>query len=300
MKRVMIPFPATFVLALAALAAAPGANRELLVCGWNEVHILDLARPAGEQKVFSWKAADRPELSTYFRGQFRFTDDAKAVAGGRILITSSSGDVALVERASGKTVFWAHAPNAHSAELLPGDRIAVACSTHKTDRGDRLVLFDARTPEKELNSTELRSGHGVVWDTERRVLWALGYDTLRTYTLEDWTTASPSLRETARWPLPSPGGHELAPGDAASRTLVVSALAGTWIFDRDQKQFTPHPLFAGVHHLKSAALHPVTGQWAYTVADSPNWWTSKIRFSGPDAVIERPGERLYKVRWVAR
>jgi len=298
MKRMTIRLAAA--LALAVSAAEAGQTRELLVCGWNEVYILDLARPAGEQKVFSWKAAARPELSAYFRGQFRFTDDAKAVAGGRILITSSSGDVALVERATGKTLFWAHAPNAHSAELLPGERIAVACSTHKTERGDRLILFDANTPEKEIASTELRSAHGVVWDPQRRVLWALGYDSLRMYSLADWATPSPSLRETARWPLPSPGGHELSPGDAGSQTLVVSALAGTWLFDRDRKQFTPHPLFARMEHLKSASLHPVTGQWAYTLADLPDWWTSKIRFNGPDAVIERPGERLYKVRWVAR
>lgn len=284
-----------FLAVAACTAAAAAENRELIVCGWDEVYILDLAN---QQKVFSWKAADRPELPESYRQRFKTTDDCKAVRGNRILITASSDGVALVDRKTGKTQFWGVCANAHSADLLPGDRIAVACSVRENG-GNRLAIFDGRTPEKELYSTELYSGHGAFWDEGRKLLWALSGRDLRAYSLVNWTSASPSLEKQGAWPLPSPGGHELSRGDSGSQLFAVSATHDTWLFDRDTKEFRPHPLFTGKPDLKSASLHPGTGQWAYTLADRPNWWTGTIRFSGPDQTIERPGEHLYKVRWVA-
>jgi hypothetical protein len=282
----------SIVLFLALAAAAAGANLELLVNGADEVYILDLATRA---KVFSWRAAGHPEIPAALVPRFRTTDDSKPVSRGRILITSSSGAVALVDRADGRPRFWARTLNAHSAELLPGDRIVVACSSH-AQGGDRLVLFDARTPEKELFSTPLVSAHGVVWDARRNLLWALGHDDVRVYRLTD----GPALVPAGSWALPSPGGHELSPADSTNSKLVVSALEDVWLFDCETKRFERHPALGGTRHLKSASLHPETGEWAYTQADLPDWWTDKLRFTGPTKLLTRPGERLYKVRWVAR
>jgi len=286
------------LLTAAITPALAAENRELLVCGWDEVYILDLAKPAAAQKVFSWKAAGRPELPEAYRQRFRTTDDCKAVSGNRILITASSDGVALVDRATGRTTFWGICANAHSADLLPGDRIAVACSVRDSG-GNRLAIFDGKTPEKELFSTELYSGHGAYWDESRKLLWALSGRDLRAYALVDWSTPTPSLEKKGAWPLPSPGGHELSRGDAGSKLFTVSGSKDSWLFDRDTKEYRPHPVFSGMTDLKSASLNPATGQWAYTLADRPDWWTAKIRFSNPDALIERPGEHLYKVRWVA-
>jgi hypothetical protein len=282
-----------------SVAATPGSaaeNRELLVCGWDEVYILDLNR--GAQKVFSWKASDDQELPATYKDRFRTTDECKAVARNRILITASSDGVALVDRATGKAVFWGLCSNAHSAELLPGERIAVACSVREPG-GNRLAVFDARTPEKELYSTDLYSGHGVLWDKKRGLLWALGMHDLRAYSLVAWSTESPSLKQEGSWKLPGEGGHELSPGDSRNRMLTVSAVGDVWLFDRERKTFVPHPVLSGIKDLKSASLHPQTGQWAYTIADRPEWWTSKIRFAKPESIVERTGERLYKVRWAA-
>ena len=54
----------------------------------------------------------------------------------------------------------------------------------------------------------------------------------------------------------------------------------------------------GIHHVKSAVIHPTTGRLAYTEAETPEWWTSRIRFRHPDGEVHLPGERLYKIRWV--
>ena len=277
-----------------AAGAAQSATSELLVCGWDEVYILQLTGPGEAHKVFSWKAQERPELPAGFKDKFQTTDDCKPVAGNRILITASSDGVALVERATGRTTFWGLCPNAHSADLLPGERIAVACSVREPG-GNRLAVFDARTPGREIYSTELRSGHGAVWDEQRKLLWALSDRELRAYSLANWDSAQPSLERTATYPLPGGGGHELSPDGSA---LIVSATRDVWRFDRDTRKFSPHPQFGGLRDLKSVSVDPLTGRLAFTLAESPNWWTSRIRFRNPEGEVVRPGERLYKVRWV--
>jgi hypothetical protein len=287
------------LIGLALAVGAVGANRELIVSGGDEVYILDLKDPARPVKVFSWKAAEHPEVPKELQPRFKTMDDGKAVGDGWILITSSSGAVALVERATGRAIFWAKCLNAHSAELLPGGRIVVASSIH-ANGGNQLVLFDIKQPGRELFATPLHSAHGVVWDAGRRLLWALGGEQVEAYTLAGWETATPSLKKTGEWKLPSHDGHELAPADATGAQLVVSAAENVWLFDCDSKRFAPHPLFAGKFALKSASLHPETSEWAYTLADLPDWWTKTIRFSGSPAKLDRPGEQMYKVRWVAR
>lgn len=285
-----LPLLISLILTAAVAQCAPG---ELLVCGWDEVYILDLARNA--EKVFSWKAAERPELPASFKDKYRTTDECKDVSGGRILITASSDGVALVERATGRTLFWGLCANAHSADLLPGERIAVACSEREPG-GNRLAIFDARTPEKEIYSTELYSGHGAVWDEQRKLLWALAAKDLRAYALVNWDSARPSLDLKASYPLPGGGGHALSASGPSA--LIVSAMRDVWLFDRERREFTPHPQLSGMRSIKSASVDPRTGRLVFTQGENSNWWTTKIRFRNPDGIVERAGERIYKVGWV--
>lgn len=274
-------------------AVSSAAAQSLLVCGWDEVYALDLA---SMRKTFSWTAASAPELPENMRTKFRTTDECKPVSGDRVLITASSDGAALVERTTGRTVWWGACGNAHSAELLPGDRIVLACSVRE-GTGNRLALLDARHPEREVFSTALTSGHGVVWDATRERLWAIGLDVLRAYRLVDWDSATPSLALDSEFRLPDEGGHDLqaVPG---SPDLVLSTHASVWRFDRDRRTFRPDPDLAGLHDVKSVSMHPGTGRLAYTKAEPPDWWTSRIRLRHPDGEVERNGERLYKIRWL--
>ncbi len=292
------PFNLLLLLFLLPMMMVAEDSKEILVCGAEEVYILDLKDIHAPRKIFSWKAQDRPEIPASFHEKFRTTDECKAVSGERILITSSSDGVALVDRKTSKTLFWGECANAHSAAFLPGERIAVACSIRKKG-GNRLALFDVKVPEKEIFYTELYSGHGAVWDGQRGLLWALGLDELRAYSLQNWATTTPSLKLEATYPLPGHGGHELS-AIRKSSLMIVSAEPGVWLFDRDQKTFTPYDLLKDQKHVKSANIHPDTEQLIYTQADSPDWWTSTIRFKNPDQVLVREGEKLYKVRWVVQ
>src|SRR5688572_28132681 len=289
------------LVALFALPHSVAASHELIVCGRDEVFILDLKTRDGDgtpRKVWSWEAAGRHDLPAEYHSLFRSTDECKPVEGGkRILITSSGGAFALVDRETKGVLGYGRAVNAHSADLLPGGRVAVAASRDpRGGKGDSLILFDITMPGRELWRGELVSGHGVVWDAKRQLVWALADREIRSYRLTDWNTPAPKLTLAGTFPLPESGGHDLQPVPGTA-LLSVSTANHCWHFDRDRTAIFLHPSLGELAHIKSISHHPVTGQIAYTQAERPNWWTERIRFLGPDDACSVPGEQFYKVRW---
>jgi hypothetical protein len=256
---------------------------ELIVCGSDEVFILELRDDAEPKKVWSWRGPD---------ARFRYTAECKPVDGGRrIMIASSTDGVALVERASGRTEFIASVTNAHSAELLPGKRIAVAAS-HRGQTGDRLFVFDVADGRKPRFEAELPSGHGVVWDAGRNSLWALSGADVRRFRLRD-----SAIELVARYPLPDGGGHDLYPVPDTPH-LAITTNGSCWLFDRDKLAFSPHPVLSGAKAVKSINVHPSTKQLVYVQADPGGWWSEWLRFAGPKREVRFAGIRLYKARWL--
>lgn len=275
-------------------------DNELLVCGWDEVMIFacDKRDASGRMaKIWSWKAAQRIDLPEVMRGRFATTDECKPCeTGSNILITASSGGVAYVRRIDGSVLFYAQVSNAHSAELLPGGRIAVAVSFCSRGEGDRLTLFDLDRPDLPLRHEALPGGHGVVWDESRQRLWALSYVDLRVFTLEAWDTDQPQLVKVETILLPERGGHDLySVPDSAD--LFVTTGSRVWLFNRDTKTFRPHPELGDLSNVKSVNQHPVTGEIVYVKADAPNWWSASLHFLNLKSVFTVPEEHFYKARW---
>jgi hypothetical protein len=281
-------------------AAGPAAGRqgpdELVVCGWDEVFILALGpgTPPSARKVWSWRAAEAADIPAELHPAFRTTDDCKPVDGGRqILISSSGGAIALVDRDTRRSSFYARVTNAHSIEMLPGGRVAAAASVSNGPTGNRIVVFDA-AGGRELAADELRSAHGVVWDGSRGVLWALGGDALRHYRIGATTTR---LERTFEIALPDGGGHDLVAIPNSPR-LFVSTLRHAWYFDRDRLQFSPHETLADAANVKSYHVHPRTERVVYVQAEGKDWWAEHLHFQRPDGTLRLAGERLYKARWI--
>ena len=271
---------------------------ELVICGWDEVFIIDISGQAKNSpvKLWSWKAQDSPELPEHVRGLFGTTDECKPVENGRkILITSSGGGIALIERESKKALFYAVAGNAHSAEILPGGRVVVAASN--APDGNRLILYDLDKPEQELFSDELPWGHGVIWDNQRQLLWALAGNNIQVYRLKDWPTEQPKLERISTIELPESGGHDLYPVPGTNK-LFVTTSNYVWLFDRDKKTFQEYQDIDDSLNVKSICINPVTSRLAYVRADTGQWWSQKIRFLNPEAVLFIPGEHFYKARWL--
>jgi hypothetical protein len=308
MKRTLM----WLVLAGAALmAAAPAgqvdaapqngraATATLFACGGPEVLTLTLRLEGDKVEIVErtdWDAGRSEGLPAAMVPKFRTTDDCKPIDGGtHLLVTSSSGGLAIVERATGKTGFYATVPNAHSAEVLPGGRVVAAASTSPT--GNRLIVFDRQKSDVEVFTTPLVSAHGTHWVEGERTLWALGLLELQAYELVDWEGPKPSLKLRDTFKLPSRGGHDLSPVPGTS-TFIVTTEHEVLIFDRTTGQFVRHPELGALVNVKSVTIHPATGRTAFTLADPPDWWTYTVRFLNPEATLKFSDDRLYKVRWV--
>lgn len=288
----MQKFAAALML-LASCATGAGTDRpsDLIVCGGDEVIVLDLRDAAGPKQIWSWKAADHPELPEPLRKKFGSTDDCKPVDGGRkLLISSSGGAIALVERSTGKVLFYASVPNAHSAEILPGNRVVAASSYN--DAGNRLLLYDLAVPDQPLATDDLHGAHGAVWDGDRNLLWALGETELRAYQLQQ-----DKLVQKLSRTLPNAGGHDLrsVPGSAS---LVITTGQHVWAFDRDLLTFRTFPKLGDFEHVKCVDVDPETGLLAY-VQGEKSWWAERIKFIGIERTVVFPGKKLYKARWTS-
>ncbi|MBT3376191.1 MAG: hypothetical protein HN742_28820 [Lentisphaerae bacterium] len=273
---------------------------QLIVCGWDEVSIWDDIGPGDDiyvRALWSWRARDCSGLPEEFRGLFNTTDECKPFGRtNRLLITSSGGAVALVDRDLDTVLFYGRAGNAHSADLLPNNRLAVAASHVPDGTGDRLIVFDVSQPERELYSTDLCWGHGVVWDDDRQQLWALATGEIHVYVLEQWESPTPELRQVDTIPLPETGGHDLStvPGGPF---LSVTTRHHCWVVHRDTGAITPHPQLGDAAYVKSVSHHPDTQRVVYIQATKDCWWSECVRFCNPSGVAQIPGEHFYKARW---
>ena len=269
------------------------AEERLMVCGGATVYQINPAATAAPVKSWSWQAKDCKELPKPLRTAFATTDDCKPLdEGRRLLVSSSSGGCALLEIPSGKALWWAKVPNAHSIEALPGGLIAVASSTAKD--GNKVLLFDSKIHEKPLAEIPLHSAHGLVWDDSRKLLWALGYQELLALELKTEGTASLTVKE--RHALPDKDGHDLraVPGSA---DLILSTDHHVHRFDREKKAFRLDPTL-GDHKLVKCTEPNSAGRLFIVQASEEKWWTDEIHFHNPAGKLQIPGEMIYKARWM--
>lgn len=288
--RLISSHPFSFVLAMMLFAPCAAHLEELLTCGWNEVRLQHIE---GTNITTTWKwDATNSNLPEAFKPLFNFTSECKPVSGGRVLVTSSDDGVAVVDRAGSNVLFYARAANAHSAELLPSNRLAVA-SSYETN-GNRLIVFDLATNEVELFSVPLWGAHGVIWDEQRQTLWGLSDSYIAGYKLTNWNIA-PDLALVSGSGLLDGGGHDMYPVPNSPYLIVPTALY-CWLFNRDTRVFTKHPLLGDIPNIKGISVHPQTGQISYVQADGP-WWSEHLRFLSPSNTFDFPGDHYYKTRW---
>ena len=286
-----------FVAGCAGNKAGKAAWGDYVVaCGDKDLYIVDAASSTGDslKVVWHWNLDEaRGALTDQQMHYSRVMDDCKPVDGGkRLLITSSAGETLLLDIATREILFHARTPMSHSADMLPGGRIAVANSTH--DEGNSLELYDVSKSEECIWKDSLYSGHGVYWSEKHNSLFALGYKELRKYSLKDWETGSPSLELEETYELPSVGGHELSP--AGDDALIVTNHEGVFLFDIASGSFSPFAPMEGKPHVKSLNFDPATGRIVYTIAET-SWWTNHIYCLNPDKTLTfDPEFRLYKVR----
>jgi len=264
----------------------------VLVCGDSKVLVVDFSNQNNTTPsvAWSWDAHNATDLpSDYRMKKFNSIDDCKAIKGGKeILISSSSGAIAILNKKDKKVLFYTGVPNAHSLELLPDDKIVAAAST--AGRGNRLMVFDINNSEKLLFSDSLYSAHGVEWDDKRNSLFALGYDVLREYKIIE----NFKLELFKEWEIPGISGHDLQMTPDGNN-LFITEHTGAWIFNIENEKFSKIDNFPDAENIKSISQNN-SGQFVFTVPEE-SWWTYHVNFHNPTANLSFPDIHVYKARW---
>ena len=294
---------------------------ELIFCGDNRAGkstlvrcINMLERPTGGSVMFEGRdmcrlgsRAPPPAAATLGLAASRCNhlDDCKPVDNGKkLLVTSSYNWCALLDIATGEVLFHTTAaPNAHSAEMLPDNRIAVACSEGSNSDNNKVQVYDIARPNLVLFQSELGSAHGVVWNETTQRLYAIGGQSLQIYKLKDWTSATPSLELEKTVQTPYGGLHDMSLVN--SNTLCIGGRRA-YLYDIGANQFTEMTLFASSTAIKSINYNDDTGELWYTDSTIPEglqaWSTQTIRYatdrngSAATRTIKVPDLDMYKVR----
>jgi hypothetical protein len=267
----------------------------IVACGDDKVMIID-ADASNEDDVkviWTWSVSEAAnQLPKEYQRYMNTLDECKPVNNNtQLLLTASSGGVVLLEIATKRCLFYANVPMAHSADLLPGGKIAVALSTNP--KGNSIELYDIHQSEKVLFRDDFYSGHGAVWNAAKDRFYALGYDELREYSRKDWDSATPKLVLEKKWKIPIESGHDLSL--IAADKLLVSGHEGVVTFDIADEKFTPFQPLQSVENVKSVNYDKTSGRLIYTKAEE-SWWTFHIYFENPNKKLHIPKVKLYKVR----
>lgn len=273
------------------------AQSHFLVVGDSKVLLVNYKKSTHDNVVIDWEwdASQDAQLPENYRKQkFKSMDDAKFSPDGKqLIVSSSSGGVAVMSYPAKKISFFTEVGNAHSIEFLPDGLIAVAGSVHP--KGNSVEIYHPSLSDKPLAKDSLYSGHGVVWHPKRKLLYALGYDVLRAYKVTfDKTNAKVTLQKVSEWKIPGKSGHDLTLTPDA-KYLLVTEHTNAWKFSLEEEKFSNIALFPTKENIKSIGFSK-KGTILYTEPEQ-SWWTYHVKTINPEKSFPFPNMRVYKARW---
>lgn len=139
--------------------------------------MLVVYEPSVKEPVWSWMPPD-DQKSQYAFLSHKSATEAKWAANDGSRIAAILGDgVVVLSFPDAKIEFAAKSPgNIHSLEVLPGNVLAVADDDNAEDAetgGVRLYSMD-HPDAAPVQVTGLAASHGLLWDVNEQVLWAVG------------------------------------------------------------------------------------------------------------------------------
>ncbi|USK36766.1 DUF6528 family protein (plasmid) [Bacillus sp. F19] len=223
----------------------------------------------------------------------------KGENGGKyMLVTDSAGLVAMVKYPSGKRV-WGHnvGGNPHAAELLPDGNIAAASS-----HGNFVRVYTASQGPDSSKYTEyyLQGAHGVLWDPEREVLWALGDLYLVSLKVKG-TPEDPQLEEISRSSIPTFGGHDLSPVYGDTDKMWVTSNTKVYQYSKSTNAWLED--YEGASEISRKSVKSIgnqpSGQVVLAVPRAGtkySWTTDTVDFYLPSDKRVLKGGSFYKAR----
>ena len=188
--------------------------------------------------IWEWN----PTRSLGFTGTFKNRIDEFKLRYSTILnqyivcTTSSSGFIGIAEYPSGKMI-WEHDAagyGPHSIDYLPTGNVAVALSGNGAAGKQEIRIYkcdEDGIPTTEYIRDELISAHGIVWDNDWGILWALGATELIAYEVGG-TPQEPTLtRISGLGCTVKTCGHDLSISATDAEKLYLSSNA-VYVFNK--------------------------------------------------------------------
>ncbi len=128
--------------------------------------------------------------------------------------------------------------NPHSIEILPSGNIVTASSTDGLVRIFNTYDMVTNGAPIKHKSYELPSAHGVLWDPESELLWALGETELIAYVVKEQDGMEVLQKVNGIGAkLPTYGGHDLSADLMDSNFLWCTTNKGVYHFDKEANEF---------------------------------------------------------------
>ena len=298
---------------------ASDSGRALLACGSTKVYLIKTENIKHGELYnkglkWSWDCTSIQGTCAGAKSSSHIDDVVICNDKKQILVTCSNnnGWCVLLEpdySVDGKAtlLFWTNkSTNAHSAELLPGGYVAVACST---DGGDCIQLYKIGENNSVKSSYPLSSAHGVVWNNATKRLYAVGGNNLQIYAW-DQDEGKLTLENTINTKSYATGLHDISLVDDNTLIMGSSKCALYKIKENSFQQVTwfNDSRTAGI---KSLNYNPKTDELYYTYAVAAthegnyDWSTQTIRYTNKpfsnydisqEMQIKVPDINMYKVR----
>lgn len=228
--------------------------------------------------------------------KLRYSD----VLGGQYLV-ATAGDLATIAAYPSGVRYWAtflgSGVNPHAVELLPDGNIAVAAS----DGGwVRVYTSSQGADSRQYAEYPLPGAHGVLWDPQLGILWAVG-DYLLVAIEVTGTAAQPVLEKLYDKPLPTNWGHDLSPVYGNTDRLWVSTGSRVYQYVKSTNQWLQS--YPGADLLVQDSVKSIGNQPSgRLVMTRPRpgtlypWTTDAVQLTLPGEERRRSSASFYKAR----
>lgn len=219
-------------------------NRELAMVADQQasaIRVYDVHAEDWNQNEVIWDWSPTTDRGFTLGGNITYITDAKlryspSAMKHVVVVSASGGFLGVVDYATGRKIWEVNgtgAANPHSIEYLPNGNVAAAASS-----GGWVRVYKASQNSSGYVQANLQGAHGVLWDPQRNLLWAVGDYVLTAYRVGG-TAASPTLTEATEYRvnLPTNGGHDLSAVYGDTNRLWVTTNAGVYQFDIAAKTF---------------------------------------------------------------
>lgn len=192
---------------------------------------LDLEDPFAQENLIwewvptealGWEDVTQERLSKSVSGvKYRWSENFKTNV---VLFCTSRGVAGVVEYPSGKCLWKTKVPGVspHSIEMMPNGDIAVTTSGSGDWEAGLIHYYQWTDGKYELTcEVPLNGGHGLLWDPDNEVLWAVGFPTLEAYAIQEGSNGKAALYKVEGWgcDIPDGTGHDLMP-DYGNRDIL--------------------------------------------------------------------------------